>query len=409
MPAPQTMVIVGAGFAGAKAAETLRVEGFDGRVLVVGDEPVRPYERPPLSKTYLRGETGFDDAAVHDADFYETHRVELRTSTTVTGVDPRSREVELGSGERVRYDRLLLATGAEPRRLAVSGSSLAGVLYLRTVADSDAIREAIARSVPIVVIGAGWIGAEVAASARQLGAEVSMVEVASVPLERVLGPEVGGVYRDLHAEHGVRMHFGVGIDSIAGSGRVEEVRLTDGTVIPAGVVIAGIGVVPRVRLAEAAGLDIDNGIIADEHLATSAPGIYAAGDVANAFHPAYGRRIRLEHWSAALNQGPAAAKNMLDRSIAYDKTPYFFSDQYDFGMEYWGWAPDFDRVIFRGDPAGREFLAFWMLDGKIAAAMNANIWDQGELLETLVRSNDTVDATRLADLGTDLADVAGPG
>ena len=238
----------------------------------------------------------------------------------------------------------------------MSGSSLAGVLYLRTVADSDAIREAITRSVPIVVIGAGWIGAEVAASARQLGAEVSMVEVASVPLERVLGPEVGGIYRDLHAEHGVRMHFGVGIDSIAGSGRVEEVRLTDGTVIPAGVVIAGIGVVPRVRLAEAAGLDIDNGIIADEHLATGAPGIYAAGDVANAFHPAYGRRIRLEHWSAALNQGPAAARNMLDHPIAYDKTPYFFSDQYDFGMEYWGWAPDFDRVIFRGDPAGRRNL-----------------------------------------------------
>lgn len=410
MPAPQTMVIVGAGFAGAKAAETLRLEGFDGTILLLGDEPVRPYERPPLSKTYLRGETGIDDASVHPADFYESHRIELRTSTTVTGVDPTSREVELGSGERVRYDRLLLATGAEPRRLAVSGSSLAGVLYLRSVADADALRDAISRSVPIVVIGAGWIGAEVAASARQLGAEVAMVEVASVPLERVLGPEVGSIYRDLHAEHGVRMHLGVGIDSIGGSGRVEEVRLTDGTVIPAGVVVAGIGVVPRVRLAEAAGLDIDNGVTTDEHLATSAPGIYAAGDVANAYYPAYGRRIRLEHWSAALNQGPTAAKNMLDNPIAYDKTPYFFSDQYDLGMEYRGWAPDFDRVIFRGDPAGREILlAFWMLDGKIAAAMNANVWDQGELLETLVRSNHTVDANRLADSGADLADIASPG
>ncbi len=362
MPAPQTMVIVGAGFAGAKAAETLRLEGFDGTILLLGDEPVRPYERPPLSKTYLRGETGIDDASVHPADFYESHRIELRTSTTVTGVDPTSREVELGSGERVRYDRLLLATGAEPRRLAVSGSSLAGVLYLRSVADADALRDAISRSVPIVVIGAGWIGAEVAASARQLGAEVAMVEVASVPLERVLGPEVGSIYRDLHAEHGVRMHLGVGIDSIGGSGRVEEVRLTDGTVIPAGVVVAGIGVVPRVRLAEAAGLDIDNGVTTDEHLATSAPGIYAAGDVANAYYPAYGRRIRLEHWSAALNQGPTAAKNMLDNPIAYDKTPYFFSDQYDLGMEYRGWAPDFDRVIFRGDPAGREILG--LLDAR---------------------------------------------
>ena len=409
MPAPQTMVIVGAGFAGAKAAETLRVEGFDGRVLLVGDEPVRPYERPPLSKTYLRGETGFDDASVHGADFYDEHGIELRTSTTVAGVDPGSREVELGSGERVHYDRLLFATGAEPRPLTVSGSSLAGVMYLRTVADSDALREAITRSVPIVVIGAGWIGAEVAASARQMGAEVSMVEVASVPLERVLGPEVGGIYRDLHAEHGVRMFLGVGIDSISGSGRVEEVRLTDGTVIPAGVIVAGIGVAPRVRLAETAGLDIDNGITTDEHLATSAPGIYAAGDVANVYYPAYGKRIRLEHWSAALNQGPAAAKNMLDDPVAYDKTPYFFSDQYDFGMEYRGWAAEFDRVIFRGDPAGREFLAFWMHNGKIAAAMNANVWDQGELLETLVRADDPVDATRLADPDIDLADLAGPG
>jgi 3-phenylpropionate/trans-cinnamate dioxygenase ferredoxin reductase subunit len=406
MSAPQTIVIVGASLAGAKAAETVRMEGFDGRVLMVGEEPVRPYERPPLSKAYLRGEVGFDVAAVHDADFYQTHDIELRTSTTVTLVDPKSSEVELASGGRLPYDRLLIATGAAPRRLSVPGSDLPGVLYLRSVADSDAIREAIVRSGPIVVIGAGWIGAEVAACARQLGADVTMVDLVSVPLERVLGPQVGGVFRDLHADHGVRLCLGVGIDSIRGTNGVEEVRLTDGTVIPAGAVVVGVGVSPRTDLAEAAGLEIDNGIATDEHLATSAPGIYAAGDVANVWYPAYGRRIRLEHWSAALNQGPAAGMNMLGKPTPYTKTPYFFSDQYDFGMEYRGWAPDFDQVIFRGDPGRREFLAFWMRGGKVAAAMNANIWDQGDQIDALVRSAQPVDAGRLADPAIDLAHVA---
>jgi 3-phenylpropionate/trans-cinnamate dioxygenase ferredoxin reductase component len=402
MSAPQNIVIVGASLAGAKAAETLRVEGFSGRVTLIGEEGVRPYERPPLSKAYLRGEAGFDGAAVHEAGFYEAHDIELRTSTTVTAVDPQSSRVELASGERLPYDRLLLTTGAVPRRLSVPGSDLDGVLYLRSVADADAIRQALGQSEPAVIIGAGWIGAEVAASARQLGADVTVVDLVSVPLERVLGPEVGGIFRDLHADHGVRLRLGVGIDSVRGSGRVEEVRLTDGMVIPAGVVIAGVGVLPRTELAEAAGLEIDNGIATDEYLTTSAPGIYAAGDVANAWHPGYGRRIRLEHWSAALNQGPTAARNMLGQPTPYAKTPYFFSDQYDLGMEYRGWAPDFDQVIFRGDPIRREFLAFWMKGRRVAAAMNVNTWDQGELIEALVRSFEPVDTGRLADPAIDL-------
>ncbi|MBO0731812.1 MAG: FAD-dependent oxidoreductase, partial [Acidimicrobiaceae bacterium] len=294
MPVPQTIVIVGASLAGAKAAETLRSEGFDGRVLLLGSEPVRPYERPPLSKAYLRGEADFEVAAVHDANFYSAQDIELRTSTTVTRVDPGSSTVELASGERLPYDRLLLATGAEPRRLSVPGSDLDGVFYLRSIADADAIRAAIATSEPIVVIGAGWIGAEVAASARQLGADVTMVDVLSLPLEGVLGPEIGAIYRDLHAEHGVRLRLGVGIDSIRGSNRAEEVHLTDGSVIPASRVVVGVGVLPRTQLGEAAGLQIDNGVATDEYLAASAPGIYAAGDVANAWHPDYGRRIRLE-------------------------------------------------------------------------------------------------------------------
>jgi 3-phenylpropionate/trans-cinnamate dioxygenase ferredoxin reductase subunit len=409
MASNQTFAIVGASLAGAKAAETLRSEGFDGRVVLIGEESVRPYERPPLSKAYLRGEADFDAAAVHDADFYRGQDIELRTSTTVTGFDPKSAEVTLDSGERLAYDRLLLATGSSPRRLSIPGSDLAGIHYLRSLADADALHASLTSSVPVVVIGAGWIGAEVAASARQLGADVSMVEMASVPLERVLGPEVGAIYRDLHAEHGVKLHFGVGIESIRGDGSVEEVRLADGTALAAGVVVVGVGVIPRTELAEAAGLEVDNGVVTDEHLTTSASAVFAAGDVASAFHPTYGTRVRLEHWSSALNQGPVAAKNMLGQVTPYANVPYFFSDQYDLGMEYRGWAPSFDRVVFRGDRAGREFIAFWLRDRTVVAAMNANIWDAGDAIEALISARQPVDPAALADPSVDLAGLAPSG
>ncbi len=403
-----TFVIVGAGLAGAKAAETIRAEGFDGRVLLLGEESVRPYERPPLSKEYLRGEKDFEAAAVRAEDFYAAHAIELRTSTRARVVDVGASEVLVDSGERIAYDRLLLATGAEPRRLDVAGADLPGVHRLRTLSDADRIRQAITPGTRVVVVGAGWIGAEVAASARQLGAEVAMVEMASVPLERVLGLEVGAIYRDLHAAHGVEMHFGVAVESFRGGDRVEEVWLTDGRVLAAEVVVIGVGVTPRTELAESAGLAVDDGIVVDEHLATSAPGIYAAGDVANAFHPLYGTRIRLEHWSAALNQGPAAARSMLGEPTVYDKVPYFFSDQYDLGMEYRGWAPTWDRVVFRGDPGNGELIVFWMRHGRVAAAMNLNIWDAGEALEGLVRSRRPVDPSELEDLDVDLAGLVLP-
>ena len=235
-----------------------------------------------------------------------------------------------------------------------------------------------------------------------------MVELAAVPLERVLGPEVGAIYRDLHASHGVDLHFGVGVEAIVGSTSVEAVRLSDGAVLPATAVVVGVGVAPRVELAEAAGLAVDNGIVVDEHLQASVPGIFAAGDVANAFHPRYGTRIRLEHWSAALNQGPAAARAMLGQGVVYDRTPYFFSDQYDLGMEYRGWVPGFDQVVFRGDPAGGEFLCLWLRHGKVTAAMNANVWDAGDAIEAVLRANRPIDTSRLADPGVDLAGLAGP-
>jgi 3-phenylpropionate/trans-cinnamate dioxygenase ferredoxin reductase subunit len=408
MASNRTFVIVGASLAGAKAAETLRTEGFDGRVVLIGDEAVRPYERPPLSKDYLRGEKGFDSAAVHDEGFYDANAIELRTSTVVTALDTDRSEVTLASGERIRHDQLLLATGTSPRRLSTPGAELSGVHYLRQLVDADALRQVLTASRRVVVIGAGWIGSEVAASARQLGAEVTMIDPGSVPLERVLGPEVGAVYRDLHAEHGVEMHFGVAVESIRGTTAVEEVRLTNGTVLSAEVVVVGIGVTPRIELAQAAGLAIENGIAVDGHLATSAPGVYAAGDVANAFHPLYGTRVRLEHWSAAVNQGPTAAMNMLGEPTAYDKVPYFFSDQFDLGMEYRGWAPVWDEVVFRGDPATRQFIAFWLRDSRVVAAMNANTWDAGDALEALIRTRHPVDHARLIDPDVDLASLAAP-
>jgi 3-phenylpropionate/trans-cinnamate dioxygenase ferredoxin reductase subunit len=407
MSSEGTVVIAGAGLAGAKAAQTLRDEGFGGRIALFGDEPVRPYERPPLSKTYLRGEAGFDDAAVHDSDFYASRDIELRTSTAVVSVEPAASEVVLEDGERVGYHRLLLATGAAPRTLQVPGADLPGVHTLRTVHDADTIRGAVTAGEPVVVIGAGWIGAEVSASARELGADVTMVDLAAVPLEHVLGPDVGAVYRDLHQSHGVMLRLGVGIDSIRGNGRVEEVRLSDGSVVPAATVVAGIGVLPRVQLAAAAGLEIDNGVRTDAYLGTSAPQVYAAGDVANAWHPLYGTWVRLEHWSAALNQGPVAARNMLGLTTRYEKVPYFFSDQFDLGMEYRGRAQADDPVVFRGDPAEGEFIVFWLHEGVVTAAMNANVWDQGDAIEALLAARRPVDAADLADPDVDLVDLVG--
>jgi 3-phenylpropionate/trans-cinnamate dioxygenase ferredoxin reductase subunit len=408
MTTSQNIVIVGAGLAGATAAETLRSEGFEGPVTLLGEETARPYERPPLSKTYLRQEDDFESAAVHPADYYQENDIDLRTGTAVTAIDVSASTVEVSSGERIAYDRLLVATGATPRLLTVPGSELDGVHYLRSVADADAIHKAITASMPVVVIGAGWIGCEVAASARQLGADVTVIDIATVPLERVLGTEVGTIYRDLHADQGVQFRLGVGIESIGGAGRVEEIRLTDGTALPAGVVVAGIGVLPRTDIAEGAGLQLENGIVTDQYLATSVAGIYAAGDVANAFHPTYGRRVRLEHWSSALNQGPVAAINLLGKPTAYEKLPYFFSDQYDFGMEYRGLAVDPDEVVFRGSTTQREFIAFWLHQGRVMAAMNANIWDQGEQMEELIASGARVEPPRLADTDIELRSLIQP-
>jgi 3-phenylpropionate/trans-cinnamate dioxygenase ferredoxin reductase subunit len=394
--AEQTFVIVGASLTGAKAAETLREEGFDGRVVLIGAEKERPYERPPLSKDYLRGEAEAKPY-VHDDGFYADHDVELRTSTTVERIDPAASEVSLAGGETLGFDRLLLATGAQPRRISVPGADLDGVLTLRTIEDSEAIRTRLDAGGRLVTIGAGWIGAEVAASARQRGCDVTILARAELPLERVLGPELGAIYRDIHADHGVEFIGGSSIAAIEGDGSVAAVRLADDRRIEADFVVVGVGVEPRTELAAAAAIATDNGILVDEHLQTSAPGIFAAGDVANARHPFYGTRIRTEHWANALTQGPAAARNMLGRAEPYDRIPYFFSDQYDVGMEYAGYATTWDDVIFRGDPATREFIAFWLKDDCVVAGMNVNVWDVNEHIQALIRARRPIDRRRLTD------------
>jgi 3-phenylpropionate/trans-cinnamate dioxygenase ferredoxin reductase component len=389
----ETHVIVGAGLAGAKAAETLREEGFDGRVVLLGAEPDRPYERPPLSKDYLRRETERDAAYVHPAGFYEEHDVELRTEVRVEAIDLAAREVALEGGERVGFAKLLLATGAEPRRLP----DVDGVRYLRDFRDSDALRAAFDQGGRLAVIGGGWIGCEVAASARQKGLDVTLIEQASAPLEGVLGRELGEIYAAVHRDHGVEVLTGATVEAIGGG----RVVLAGGRTVECDLVVVGIGVAPRTALAESAGLDVENGILVDERLRTSA-------DVANAQHPLLNTRLRVEHWHNALEQGPAAARSMLGAGDAYDRIPYFFSDQYEVGMEYAGHATDWDEVVFRGDVDGREFIAFWLKDDRVLAGMNVNIWDVTDDIQALIRSGAPVDPMLLRDPDVELASLGGP-
>ncbi|MFI8964909.1 NAD(P)/FAD-dependent oxidoreductase [Streptomyces sp. NPDC053493] len=407
--ADQTFVIVGGGLAGAKAAETLRAEGFNGRVILIGDERDHPYERPPLSKGYLLGKDERDSVFVHEPAWYAQHDVELHLGQPVTAVDREDRTVRLGDGTVIRYDKLLLATGAEPRRLDIPGTDLAGVHQLRRLAHSERLRDelkALGRdNGHLLIAGAGWIGLEVAAAARTYGAEVTVVEYAPSPLHQVLGPELGQLFADLHTEHGVRFHFGVRLTEITGQdGIVLAARTDDGEEHPAHAVLIAIGAAPRTTLAENAGLALvdradGGGIAVDESLRTSDPDIFAAGDVAAAHHPLLHHRIRVEHWANALNGGPAAARAMLGTHVSYDRVPYFFSDQYDLGMEYSGWAPpgSYDQVVIRGDAGKREFIAFWLKDRRVLAGMNVNVWDVTDAVQNLIRSRVQVDPDALAD------------
>jgi 3-phenylpropionate/trans-cinnamate dioxygenase ferredoxin reductase component len=407
MSSSPIFLIVGAGLAAAKAAETLRAEGFGGRLLLFADEAERPYDRPPLSKGYLRGETDRDSLYLHQDGFYADHDIELHTSTPVRSIDPARRHVELASGERIGYDQLLLATGAAPRRLQLPGADLDGVHHLRSRRDAEALAAAAARAEHVVVVGTGWIGSEAAASLRQLGRDVTLLGPDTAPLARVLGPEVARVYRDLHADHGVQLVLGTRVAGFHGHRRVEAVITSDGRTIPCDLVVVGAGAIPRTELALAADLPVRNGVLANERLQVlGAAGVFAAGDVVAAWHPRYQTHLRVEHWANALNQGPAAARSMLGIASTYERLPYFYSDQYDLGMEYSGLASAWDHVVFRGDPATHAFIAFWLKDQRVIAGMNANVWDVVQPIQTLIRDGRPVDPDRLADPDVPLDHVA---
>lgn len=401
MPSPSSVVIVGGGLAGAKAAAALRDRAYGGPVTLISDEPDPPYERPPLSKGYLAGKAPFTDALAQPPEWYQAQAVDLRLSTTVTALDPVGHTVSLGDGTTLPYGALLLATGSTPRPFPGPGADADGVLSLRTHADADAIRERFGDGRRLVIIGAGWIGLEVAAAARGASTETTVVEMAELPLLGVLGPEMGQVFADLHRARGVDLRLGATIAEITvQDGRATGVRLGDGSTIDADAVVVGIGVTPNVTLAEAAGLAVDNGVLVDASLRTSDPDIYAVGDIANQAHPLLGTRVRVEHWATALNQPAAAVAAMLDGTASYAELPYFFSDQYDLGMEYVGHVPrgTNTRVVVRGDLAAREFVAFWLdAESRIKAAMNVNVWDVVDQIKPLIKDAIVVDPAALAD------------
>jgi NADPH-dependent 2,4-dienoyl-CoA reductase/sulfur reductase-like enzyme len=407
-----SFVIAGGGLAAAKAAQTLRDEGYDGEIVLVGAETERPYERPALSKGYLLGKEDRDSVYVHSADWYAEHDVDLREGVTVTAIDRAAAIVTTAGPEGTQtlpYDKLLLATGASPRRLNFPGSDRDEVLYLRTLSDSDRLRAAFQPGRRVVVAGAGWIGLETAAAARTADCPVTVLEPQPSVLHDQVGPEVGGVFADLHRAHGVEFRFGErAVEFRPGPGGRDGIIITSaGAELQADLLVVGIGAAPNDELAARAGLEVDNGVLTDEALRTSDENIFAAGDVANSFNPLLGRRIRVEHWANALNGGPAAARSMLGQPVVYDRVPYFYSDQYELGMECAG-VPSpgtYDQVAYRGDREALEFIAFWLSAGSVVAGMNVNVWDVNDDIQSLIRSAREVDLSRLTDPTIPLSDV----
>jgi len=400
MADPHRIVIVGTGLAGAAAAGALRERGYDGELLLFGEQRYRPYELPALSKGILLGEAE-DPDWVHDESFYAEHDIDLRLKTRIGSLRLAEEPVVEGDGAVHPYNRLLLATGSTPRGLGVPGADLANVRRLRRLDDARWLRGELTEGKNVVIAGAGWIGCEVAAAARKHGANVTVVDPLPLPLHRVLGDTIGEVFRSMHAAEGVDLRLGTGVAEFTGAdGRVTGVRLDDGAEVPADLVLVAVGARPRTELAQEAGLALsaDGGVDVDAELRTSAPDVYAAGDIAAHLHPRYGARIRVEHWANAKDQGTHVAGNLAGGAEPYTASPYFFSDQYDLGMELRGRADPFsDELVVRGDLAAREFIAFWLRDGAVTAALNVNMWDDGDALSALVDARAKVEPARLVD------------
>jgi 3-phenylpropionate/trans-cinnamate dioxygenase ferredoxin reductase subunit len=395
MTTSSTFAIVGGGLAGAKAAEALREKDFDGHIVLFAAEEHLPYERPPLSKEYLAGKKELGDFTVASSAWYRDHHVELQLGTEVSAIDPKAHTLALPDGSTTHYDKLLLATGSQPRRPPIPGAEADGVQYLRTVDDADALNSVLAEGSSLAVIGAGWIGLEIAAGARDRGVTVTVVEMAELPLMGALGREVGEVFAALHREHGVDLRLNTTVQEITtADGKATGLKLGDGSTVDADAVLVAVGAAPNTALAERAGLAMgDGGVLVDSSLRTSDADIFAVGDIAAAEHPLFGTRIRTEHWANALKQPAVAATGMLGKPAEYTELPYFFTDQYDLGMEYVGYAPRYDKVAFRGDVQKREFTTFWLdSDDRVLAGMNVNIWEGLDDIKALIFSRASLPA-----------------
>jgi 3-phenylpropionate/trans-cinnamate dioxygenase ferredoxin reductase subunit len=414
MTGTSTILIIGGGLAAAKAAEALRANDFDGDIVLIAQEPHLPYERPPLSKEFLAGKKSLGDFTVHNSAWYSDSGIDLRLGTVVTAIDRSARVVTLADDSTVHFDKLLLATGSRSRRPPIPGSDAAGVHYLRTFDDAVELNSALREGSSLAIVGAGWIGLEVAASARGRGVDVTVVETARLPLLAALGAEAAQVFADLHTQHGVNLLLETNVAAIStASGAATGLKLGNGSTVDADAVLVAVGAAPNIELADAAGLEMgDGGVLVDATLRSSDPAVFAVGDIAAAEHPFYKTRIRTEHWANALKQPAVAAANMLDehldKHLEYAELPYFFTDQYDLGMEYVGHAPTYERVVFRGDVAGREFIAFWLDDeNRVLAGMNVNVWDVVDDVKALITSRAAVAPEQLADPQHPLTDFAG--
>jgi 3-phenylpropionate/trans-cinnamate dioxygenase ferredoxin reductase component len=402
---PPTFVIVGASLAGGTAAATLRQDGFEGDVLLIGAEPQPPYERPPLSKGYLRGELPFEKALVRPAGFYEQNRIATCFGVRATRVSPAERTVYLDAGRSVHYDKLLIATGVRNRRRRIPGQDLSGVFDVRSVNDADALRSRIVSRGKALVIGMGFIGCEVAASLRRMGVEVISIDPSPTPLFRVLGERVGQVMAATHRDHGVDTIFEDVATRFEGDGRIERVVTKRGRRIDCDFAVVGVGVEPVIDFIVGSGIEIDNGILVDEYCRTNVDGIYAAGDVANHYHPVFNRRMRVEHWQNAMQQGAAAARSMLGNGKPYDAVHWFWSDQYDVNLQYAGFHREFDEIVVRGNLDAREFVAFYLNQGRIDAVVALNRGKDVRRVMPLIKARKTVDARQLSDEDVDLRSV----